>query len=95
MLTAAHGGRLTEKQQQALTELETGGFATATAWRLTDGLIALMFASHKGYRGEVEALIAQNTDVNATDSEGSTALTTASLNGHKDIIELFRRAGAK
>ncbi|CAO0823753.1 hypothetical protein DFAR_3860001 [Desulfarculales bacterium] len=31
---AADGGRLTEKQQQILTELETGGFAIATAWRL-------------------------------------------------------------
>lgn len=30
LLKAADGGRLTEKQQQALTELETGGFATAT-----------------------------------------------------------------
>ncbi|CAO0821231.1 hypothetical protein DFAR_2210039 [Desulfarculales bacterium] len=29
MLKTADGGRLTEKQQQALTELETGGFATA------------------------------------------------------------------
>ncbi|CAO0820586.1 hypothetical protein DFAR_1710003 [Desulfarculales bacterium] len=28
-LQAADGGRLTEKQQQTLTELETGGFATA------------------------------------------------------------------
>ncbi|CAO0820648.1 hypothetical protein DFAR_1790001 [Desulfarculales bacterium] len=34
MLKAADGGRLTEKQQQALIELEIGGFATATAWRL-------------------------------------------------------------
>ncbi|CAO0822396.1 hypothetical protein DFAR_3000005 [Desulfarculales bacterium] len=33
MLKAAHGGRLTEKQQQVLTELETSGFATTTAWR--------------------------------------------------------------
>ncbi|CAO0822850.1 hypothetical protein DFAR_3340010 [Desulfarculales bacterium] len=36
VLKAAHGGKLTEKQQQALTELETGGFATATAWRLKE-----------------------------------------------------------
>ena len=34
VLKTADGGRLTEKQQQALTELETCGFATATAWRL-------------------------------------------------------------
>ncbi|CAO0819960.1 hypothetical protein DFAR_1260013 [Desulfarculales bacterium] len=31
VLKAADGGSLTEKQQQTLTELETGGFATATA----------------------------------------------------------------
>ncbi|CAO0821177.1 hypothetical protein DFAR_210001 [Desulfarculales bacterium] len=34
MLKAADGGRLTEKQQQALTELETSGFANATVWWL-------------------------------------------------------------
>ncbi|CAO0822273.1 hypothetical protein DFAR_2910047 [Desulfarculales bacterium] len=35
MLRAADGGgMLTEKQQQTLTELETDGFATVTAWRL-------------------------------------------------------------
>jgi transposase len=38
VLKAADGGRLTEKQQQALLELETGGFATATAWRLKEML---------------------------------------------------------
>ncbi|CAO0824147.1 hypothetical protein DFAR_430005 [Desulfarculales bacterium] len=38
MLKAVDGGRLTEKQQQALTDLETGGFATATAWRLKEML---------------------------------------------------------
>ncbi|CAO0824821.1 hypothetical protein DFAR_940015 [Desulfarculales bacterium] len=38
VLKAADGGRLTEKQQQILTELETGGFATATAWRLKEML---------------------------------------------------------
>ncbi|CAO0824069.1 hypothetical protein DFAR_4040028 [Desulfarculales bacterium] len=31
MLKAVDGGRIIEKQQQALTELKTGGFATATA----------------------------------------------------------------
>ncbi|CAO0823393.1 hypothetical protein DFAR_3690033 [Desulfarculales bacterium] len=31
MLKAADGGSLTKKQQQTLTELETDGFATATA----------------------------------------------------------------
>ncbi|CAO0821713.1 hypothetical protein DFAR_2590011 [Desulfarculales bacterium] len=38
MLKAADGGRLTEKQQQTLTELETGGFTTATAWQLKEML---------------------------------------------------------
>ncbi|CAO0824170.1 hypothetical protein DFAR_440022 [Desulfarculales bacterium] len=31
VLKTADGGRLTEKQQQALAEMGTGGFATATA----------------------------------------------------------------
>ncbi|CAO0823738.1 hypothetical protein DFAR_3850046 [Desulfarculales bacterium] len=38
VLKAADGSKLTEKQQQALTELETSGFATATAWRLKEML---------------------------------------------------------
>ncbi|CAO0821330.1 hypothetical protein DFAR_2280004 [Desulfarculales bacterium] len=38
VLKAADGGSLTKKQQQTLTELETGGFATATAWRLKEML---------------------------------------------------------
>ncbi|MFH1059690.1 MAG: transposase [Pseudomonadota bacterium] len=40
VLKAADGGRLTVKQRQAITELETGGFATATAtaWRLKEML---------------------------------------------------------
>ncbi|CAO0823837.1 hypothetical protein DFAR_3960010 [Desulfarculales bacterium] len=38
VLKAADGGRLTEKQQQALTELETGGLDTAIAWWLKEML---------------------------------------------------------
>ncbi|CAO0821399.1 hypothetical protein DFAR_2310013 [Desulfarculales bacterium] len=34
VLKAAAGDRITEKQQQALTELEPGGFATA--WQLKE-----------------------------------------------------------
>ena len=38
VLKAVDGGRLTIKQQKALHELESGGFATATAWRLKEML---------------------------------------------------------
>ena len=38
VLKAADGGRLTIKQQKTLHELESGGFATATAWRLKEML---------------------------------------------------------
>lgn len=38
VLKAADGNKLTEKQQLALVELETGGFATATAWRIKEML---------------------------------------------------------
>ncbi|CAO0819825.1 hypothetical protein DFAR_1110095 [Desulfarculales bacterium] len=38
VLKVSDGGRLTEKQQQTLTELEAGGFANATAWRLKETL---------------------------------------------------------
>ncbi|CAO0823947.1 hypothetical protein DFAR_30001 [Desulfarculales bacterium] len=38
MLKAADGGRLIEKQQQALTELGAVDFANAIAWRLKEML---------------------------------------------------------
>jgi transposase len=38
VLKAADGGRLTKKQQKAFAELETGGFATTTAWRIKEML---------------------------------------------------------
>lgn len=38
VLKAADGNRLTTKRQLALEELETGGFATATAWRIKERL---------------------------------------------------------
>lgn len=38
VLKAADGGKLTVKQQQVLDELESGGFATATAWRIKEML---------------------------------------------------------
>lgn len=38
VLKAADGNRLTVKQQLALEELESGGFATATAWRIKEML---------------------------------------------------------
>ncbi|CAO0822166.1 hypothetical protein DFAR_2870003 [Desulfarculales bacterium] len=38
VLKAADDGSLTEKQQQALTKLEAGGFAIATDWRLKEML---------------------------------------------------------
>ncbi|CAO0820452.1 hypothetical protein DFAR_1590007 [Desulfarculales bacterium] len=38
VLKTADGGRLTKKQQQALAELETGGFATDIAWQFKEML---------------------------------------------------------
>jgi hypothetical protein len=47
-----------------------------------------------GDKNDVEEALARNTDVNATDAKGRTALHVASANGYVDIMSLLLAAGA-
>jgi ankyrin repeat protein len=47
-----------------------------------------------GDKDEVEEALARNTNVNATDANGRTALHVAAANGYVDIMEILLAAGA-
>jgi hypothetical protein len=60
--------------------------------RMDEELIA---AARRGDAAAVRALIAARVDVNARDEAGFTALMEATEEGHADIVELLKKAGAK
>lgn len=61
-----------------------------------DGITtALIGASANGHTEIVQMLLANGADVNQTDSEGRTALRRAIQEGHKETIQILKRAGAK
>ena len=43
----------------------------------------------------MRALLAARADVNAKTDKGGTALLQASQNGHEEVAQLLKRAGAK
>ena len=43
----------------------------------------------------MEALLANNADVNVKDNEGQTAMKFAACQNHTDIVRLLAAAGAK
>ena len=47
----------------------------------------MFFASQNGYVEIVNALLAQNADVNAANNSGTTALSMASHNGHLSVVQ--------
>ena len=53
--------------------------------RNTDGVTALMIASHKGYTEVIKLL--GNADPNVTDKKGMTAVMFACMNGHHEVAE--------
>ena len=55
---------------------------------------ALMWAAEEGYKDIVESLIANGSDVNATDDFGYTALDGAVMRGEMEIAEILLRNGA-
>lgn len=58
-----------------------------------NGMTALMFAAASGYKNTVQVLLKNGANVNEKNSFGSTALLSAE--GHTEIVELLKRAGAK
>ncbi len=76
------------------------GAAAAIALRDKDGDTPLALAVEHGGGGErlVAALLAENaagTAVDAQNDKGSTALTSASVNGHEDAVRLLLARGAR
>ncbi|MGA7492067.1 MAG: ankyrin repeat domain-containing protein [Syntrophobacteraceae bacterium] len=51
-------------------------------------------AAKRGDLPAVKRFIANGTDVNAKDKNGNVALTTASFNGHKEIVRVLLAKGA-
>jgi len=49
----------------------------------------------RGHREVVRQLLAAGADVNVKDEKGATALILASVQGHREIAEMLRKAGAK
>jgi serine/threonine-protein phosphatase 6 regulatory ankyrin repeat subunit B len=58
------------------------------------GATALMFASMLGNLEVVRALLAAKADVNIKCDNGVTALMEASVNGHQEVVQLLKNAGA-
>jgi len=59
-------------------------------------LNALLFgAAVNGKIDEAEYILNEGADVNAKDDQGKTALMHAAFEGHKEMVELLRKAGAK
>jgi ankyrin repeat protein len=52
-------------------------------------------ASGKGDVNIVNILIAKGADVNLKMSDGSDAIKTAESNGHREIAEILKAAGAR
>jgi ankyrin repeat protein len=56
---------------------------------------ALMWASGKGHLGVVQALLAKGADINAVANNGMTALKLTSNEGHPEVAQVLRSAGAE
>ncbi len=56
---------------------------------------SLIEAASKGDTEKVHALLAKGADVNAKDNKGGTALMAAKREGHKEIVRMLKKAGAK
>jgi ankyrin repeat protein len=58
------------------------------------GWTALMYAARQNAPAAVRALAAAGADLNATDPDGTTALTLAIINAHYDVAALLLESGA-
>ena len=58
------------------------------------GATALIDASYRGQKDQIEWLIVEGADLNARDNQGDTALINAAIKGHREIVELLITNGA-
>ena len=58
------------------------------------GVTALIEASYRGQKEEIEWLIVEGADLNARDNQGDTALMSAAIKGHSEIVALLLANGA-
>ncbi|KAL1511160.1 hypothetical protein AB1Y20_005976 [Prymnesium parvum] len=56
---------------------------------------ALLAAARDGNDAEVERLLANNADINATDEDGDTPLHLAAYHGHAEPVEMLLNKGAE
>jgi hypothetical protein len=62
---------------------------------MTNGMLALGFASSMGQGASVAALIDAGAGVDSTDDGGRTALVIAAERGHSEVVKLLLEAGAR
>ena len=89
LMDAARGGKAQN------VELLLAHGADTNAAIPDDGMTALMLAASRGAHDAVRALLRAKADVNARRVDGTTALTMALMEGHPEIVEMLRAAGAK
>ena len=89
LMDAARGGKAQN------VELLLAHGADVNAAIPDDGMTALMLAASRGAPDAVRALLRAKADVNARRVDGTTALTMALMEGHTEIVEMLRAAGAK
>jgi hypothetical protein len=58
------------------------------------GVTALIDASYRGQKEQIEWLIVEGANLNARDNQGDTALMNAAIKGHDEIVELLIANGA-
>jgi hypothetical protein len=58
------------------------------------GVTALIDASYRGQKEQIEWLIIEGANLNARDNQGDTALMKAAIKGHSEIVELLIANGA-
>ncbi len=60
-----------------------------------NGYTALIISAGKGYANVVKQLLAKRADVNEKTNGGVTALWIATHEGHNDIVNILKAAGAR
>jgi uncharacterized protein len=90
------GGSMEQRRRIVRMLIEKGAKVNlkASGWFIKQET-ALMWAAAVGDEEIIRMLLAHGADVNAKDDSGNTVLDYADRHGHKKVMPLLRRAGAK